>query len=95
MKLFITPEARRDLEAIGDWIAKDNPPRAVSFMEELELSCAEILNYPEKYHLASQYEDRGLRRKVHGTDLIFYRINSFQVEIIHIFHGAKNLGNLL
>ena len=94
MKLFITPEARLDLEAIGNWIAKDNPRRAVSFLEELESACAEILNYPEKYPLAPQYEDRGLRRKVHGTYLIFYRVMSTQVEIIHILHGAKNLNEL-
>lgn len=35
MKLGIAPLAEHDLETIGDWIAQDNPVRAVSFTEEL------------------------------------------------------------
>ena len=90
MKLFFTPEARRDLASIGNWIAKDNQNRALTFVEELEVSCAEILNYPEKYPLALQFESKGVRRKVHGNYLIFYRVNTTQVEILHVFHGAQD-----
>ncbi len=35
MKLGLSPLAEQDLEAIGDYIAQDNPIRAISFMEEL------------------------------------------------------------
>jgi toxin ParE1/3/4 len=95
MKLLITPEARRDLESIGDWIAKDSPLRAVAFVEELELSCAEILLFPEKYPVAIRYEKMALRRKVHGNYLIFYRVVTDQVQIIHILHGARDYEGLL
>lgn len=91
MKLFFTPEARRDLVSIGDWIAESNQNRAISFVAELEISCAEISNYPEKYPIAPQFESRNLRRKVHGNYLIFYRVKTTQVEIIHILHGARDL----
>jgi toxin ParE1/3/4 len=91
MKLFFTPEALRDFEQIGDWIAKDNPPRATSFVEELRLSCVEILNFPEKYQFWPRHEGAGLRRKVHGNYAIFYRVRHGQLEIIHILHGARNL----
>lgn len=33
MKLGISPLAEQDMEAIGDYIAQDNPVRAVSFTE--------------------------------------------------------------
>ncbi len=95
MRLLITAEARHDLIEIGEWIAQHNPKRAVSFVEELQSSCAEILNYPEKYPLVARYETRGLRRKVHGNYLIFYRSRPNQVEIIHILHGAKDSSDLL
>ncbi len=95
MKLFITPEARRDLELIGDWIANDSPLRAVSFVEELELSCAEILLFPEKYPIAIRYEKMALRRKVYGNYLIFYRVITDQVQIIHILHGAHDYEGML
>ncbi len=35
MRVSISPLAERDLEAIGDYIADDNPARAVSFVAEL------------------------------------------------------------
>ena len=34
MRVDISPLAERDLETIGDYIAHDNPPRALSFVAE-------------------------------------------------------------
>jgi plasmid stabilization system protein ParE len=34
MTLVFSPKAAEDLEEIGDYIARDNPQRAVSFIEE-------------------------------------------------------------
>jgi toxin ParE1/3/4 len=95
MKLFVTPEAQRDLESIGDWIAKDNPKRAVAFAAELEFSCTEILSYPEKYPLVLDHVKIELRKKVHGNYLIFYRLRPGQVEIIHVLHGAQDYLKIL
>ena len=35
MRVRLSSEARQDLLAIGDYIARDNPPRAQSFVAEL------------------------------------------------------------
>ena len=35
MRLNFTPMAEQDLEAIADYIAADNPGRALSFVREL------------------------------------------------------------
>lgn len=35
MRLLFAPLAEQDLESIADYIAADNPRRAVSFIEEL------------------------------------------------------------
>jgi toxin ParE1/3/4 len=40
MRVRISAEARRDLIAIGDFIARDNPRRAISFIKELTDKCA-------------------------------------------------------
>ncbi len=90
MRLYFTPEALRDLETISDWIAADNPQRAIKFVQELKSSCSEILSYPEKYPLAPKYEDKGLRKKAYRNYLIFYRIKLDQIEIIHVLHGAQD-----
>ena len=91
MKLYLTPEARRDLALIGDWIAKDNPRRAETFVDELNSSCVEILDFPEKHPFATLYESRGLRRKTHGNYLIFYRVKPAHIEIIHVLHGSMDI----
>lgn len=49
MKLGISPLAEQDLEAIGDYIAQDNPVRAVSFTEELYQQCLLIAESPVLY----------------------------------------------
>lgn len=35
MRFHLAPLAEQDLEAIGDYIARDNPRRALSFVHEL------------------------------------------------------------
>ena len=49
MKLGISPLAEQDLESIGDYIAQDNPVRAVSFTEELYQQCLLIAESPVIY----------------------------------------------
>ena len=39
MPVIITPLAERGLESIGDYIAEDNPVRAISFVAELRAQC--------------------------------------------------------
>jgi plasmid stabilization system protein ParE len=95
MKLRFTAAAEADLEAIGDWIAKDNPARALSFVKELRSACATTLDAPEGYPLVERYKHRGIWRKVHGNYLIFYRIKSDAVEIIHVLHGARDYEPIL
>lgn len=49
VKLGISPLAEQDIEAIGDYIAQDNPVRAVSFIEELYQQCLLIAESPVIY----------------------------------------------
>jgi len=46
MQVKFTPLAQRDLETIGDYIAEDNPGRAVTFVRELRDQCYKISRLP-------------------------------------------------
>ena len=46
MRVRLSSEARQDLFAIGDYIARDNPPRAQSFVAELAAKCASLGEMP-------------------------------------------------
>jgi toxin ParE1/3/4 len=90
MNLVITDAARADLVRIADWIARDNPRRAISFIDELEAICRQIPAAPRSHALVPAWEGRGIRRAVHGNYLIFYRVDHDQIVVIHILHGARD-----
>lgn len=95
MIVYLSAEAEYDLETIGDHIARDNPTRALTFVQELRSKCQDLAEFPERFPLVPRYEANGVRQCIHGNHLIFYRVNSEKVIIIHILHGAQNYGTLL
>lgn len=95
MIVEITAEAEADLEAIGDYIARDNPARAASFIRELGRSCMELAQLPEAWPVVPRYEVHGIRRRVHGRYLIFYRVHPGRVTVLHILNGAMDVEAIL
>ncbi|MGE4321595.1 MAG: type II toxin-antitoxin system RelE/ParE family toxin [Sphingobium sp.] len=90
MIVHLTAEAEYDLEAIGDYIAGDNPARALIFLQELGTKCLGLADMPERFPLVPRYEAAGVRRRVHRDYLIFYRVEGEKVVIFHILHDAPN-----
>lgn len=95
MIVRIAAEAERDLEAIGDRIAADNPARALSFVSELRDKCLGLADFPERFPRVSRYEALGVRHRVHGSYLIFYRVQPGEVVVLHVLHGATDYAGLL
>jgi toxin ParE1/3/4 len=95
MKVIITENAMDDLLSIGRSIEKDNPQRALSFLEELETKCMRLGETPRAYPLLPEWKHTGIRRRVHGNYLIFYRVNATAVEVLHILHGARDYKAIL
>lgn len=95
MILEFSSEAENDLEQIADYIAQDDPRRAVSFVRELRSKCEALLDVPNSFASVPRFEHHGIRRRVHGNYLIFYRVESEKVVIIHILHGATDYGAIL
>jgi plasmid stabilization system protein ParE len=63
MKIVFSPAARQDLLEIGDYIARDNPTRALSFVDELEEACKGLLDAPLRVPLIQELT-RGYRRRI-------------------------------
>jgi toxin ParE1/3/4 len=61
VKVLFTEAAESDLEVIGDWIAKDNPGRAATFVRELRRSCVDIGPRPLGYPLVEHHRNDGIR----------------------------------
>lgn len=91
-RLVLSPRAVDDLEQIGEYIARDAPARAVSFVTELQEKCEAVAAAPERYRAREDLAP-GLRMAVHGRYLVFFRDLPGQgtVRIERILHGARFL----
>ena len=71
MRLIFLPQAETDLEAIGDYIARDNPRRAMSFVRELRAQCRKIAKAPKAYRPRPELGP-GLRSCPYGNYLVLF-----------------------
>jgi toxin ParE1/3/4 len=94
MKVRLTPEAKADLEGIGDRIAERNPARAVTYVGELRERALRIGEFPHAGPPRPQWGE-GIRIAVHGKYLIVYRVRDETVQILRVVHGARDLDALL
>ena len=90
-RLEFAPEAETDLLTIADYIARDNPERARSFIDELESRCVRLLDFPDAGTLRSELAP-GLRSTPHGRYVIFYTPGTNVVRIERILHGSRDIG---
>lgn len=95
-RLLLSPRAAADLEEIADYIARDNPTRAASFIQELEAKCRSAAATPELYPARPELA-LGLRMAIHGRYLVFFRDlpEENTVRIERVLHSARNLPRLL
>ena len=92
-KYRVLPQVLRDLDAIADFIVDDNPERAVSFIDELWARFRQIAERPLSFQARSDLGP-GLRSALHGTYLIVFLIESEEVVIARVVHGARDIENL-
>ena len=90
----LTPLAVEDIESIGDFIAADNPLRALSFIDELLALCARISERPQAYRRRDDLAS-GLRQAIHGNYLLLFTVDADGVVVERVVHGARRLEDLI
>ena len=90
LRVVFAPLAAQDLEAIGDYIARDSPKRALRFITELRGVCTSIASEPEAFRLRPELGE-GIRSCAHGNFVIFFLPGARQVKIVRVLHGAMDL----
>ena len=95
MIVVITAEAESDLEQVAAYIARQSVQIALSFVQELREKCESLADAPRGYPLVPRHENLGIRRLPFGSYLIFYRVGSEAIEVVHILHGARDYQPLL
>ena len=95
MRVAYATAARFDLIEIGEWIARENPLRAASFVNELEDACESLAFMPRAFPVLLRRRGRQIRRKPFESYLIFYFVARDRVEIMRVLHGARDYEKLL
>lgn len=86
----LSPLAELDLIEIGDYIAKDNPSRAASFVDELLDQARKIARMPTGYAQRGELLP-GLRMCSHQRYILFFRIVDQIVRIERVLHSARDI----
>lgn len=94
MRTQFTPQAKIDLQEIGDYIALDNPRRAVSFIREMRQHCEKIAEGPRDYVARPELGDT-IRICAHGNYLIVFEPLDDGALILRVLHGARNVPGVL
>jgi toxin ParE1/3/4 len=90
MQLAFMPQAALDLELIGDYIARDSPRRAKSFVRELRGQCRKITQAPKAYRPRPEL-GKGLRSCAYGNYLVIFDEQPDLVRIVRVLHGAMDV----
>lgn len=90
VRIVLSPLAARDMESIGDYIAKDSPKRAQTFVAELRAACAKIANEPQAFRHRTEL-GADIRSYAHGNYVIFFQTGARQIRIVRVLHGAMDL----
>ena len=93
-RILFTPRAEAGLEEIALYIARDNPKRAFSIVLELRDVCARLADRPTIGRERPEFA-AGLRSMTHGRYVVFYKTIDGGIEVVHVLHGARDIGRLL
>ena len=90
MRIELSPQVECDLEEIADWIAEDNPRRAVSFIQEIRETFRRIADGPEHYQLRPDIGDDA-RVAVVGNYVILFWTDGKTTRIERVVFGGRDL----
>ena len=82
-----------DLKSIADYIAEDNPMRAVSFIREIREKIRVVARQPLTYQLRPEIGE-GARLAVVGRYLLLFRVVNETVRIERVVYGGRELSAL-
>lgn len=88
MKLTWFYKASESLEAIGRYIAQDNPSAAYATLHRIQAAAASL---PENPRMGRVGRVKGTRELV-VTDtpyILAYRVKKDELQILHVLHGAR------
>lgn len=89
MKLYWTDRARRDLLAIGRYIARDNPKAARVWVERLRAKAKSAAEMPLKGRIVPERENENVREVFLKNYRIVYEVHKESIRVLTVFEGHR------
>ena len=91
MKVIWSRESLRQLIEIEHFISKDNPERALKFIDRLIDRGEKVKDYPYKGRIVPEFSLNEIREVFEKTYRIVYKISDDKIEILTVFEGHRQL----
>lgn len=93
-ELIVKAQARLDLRSIAEFIARDNPARAVSFIDELLDRMTAAAEWPKGFRERGEWGTE-IRSVSHHRYHIVFREAEHAVIILRVLHGSQDIPTIL
>ena len=96
--VYWTESAQADLNSIIDYISDDNISIALDIFEKIKIKCDGLKKFPEKGRVVSELKIHNIdshREIIISPWRIIYRDIDFNVFIISVFDGRRNMEDIL
>ena len=90
MKLFWTDRARRDLLAIGRYIARNNPRAARSWIDQLRARARKAAEMPLAGRTVPERKGHEVREVFLRNYRIVYRMQEDAIHVLTVFEGHRS-----
>ncbi len=91
MKLVWTKEALRNLIEINQYISRDNPAAAISYVEKLISLAETIVDNPRRGRVVPELSLENIRELLFNNYRIVYLVKKSSVEVLTVFEGHQLL----
>lgn len=87
MEIVWSPQSLKDIEEIGDFIAQDNPNRAITFVDELLNSVERLERFPESGSFVE--ENPVFRQVIYESYKLIYQHRNDKILIVTVLGPGR------
>jgi len=89
------PQTYEDLESISEFISRDSEFYASSFIERIIDAGESLANFYNRGRIVPEKNDKNIREIFVNEYRVIYEITDFEINILTVLHGRRNLKTLL
>jgi len=95
MRVIWTPEAQGHLDGVYQYLKRDAPFYAQGVVDKLTRRSQQLIDHPHSGRIVPAYDDRNLRELIVFPYRLIYRVKTDRIDVIAVFHGARQLPDSL